>query len=257
MYIENTIHKDNFEKNGYVIIDNNLENNQNFEKITQEINLNLKLQLKDNNLKNISGYLMGNLGINQGQYGLKLYSIIFKEEFIKIFENLTEIDLNSFDINYGGNLVLPKKGQQHFHIDGFFNKKMYLVSIATEDVTLQNGPTEVCIGSHKNQMKYWEFFLSKKNKKKILLKKGQILIRKHNLWHRGTRNNSNQARLLLSFIMTPKINANEIEPLTSNIKILPNFFKPGFLGKIQEILYVNFRTIHLILKIINSIIKQK
>ena len=47
MYIENTIHKDNFEKNGYVIIDNNLENNQNFEKITQEINLNLKLQLKD------------------------------------------------------------------------------------------------------------------------------------------------------------------------------------------------------------------
>ena len=57
--------------------------------------------------------------------------------------------------------------------------------------------------------------------------------------------------------MTPKINANEIEPLTSNIKILPNFFKPGFLGKIQEILYVNFRTIHLILKIINSIIKQK
>ena len=47
--------------------------------------------------------------------------------------------------------------------------------------------------------------LFKKAKKKLTMKKGQILIRKHNLWHRGTKNLSNKNRLLLSFIMTPKV----------------------------------------------------
>ena len=65
---------------------------------------------------------------------------------------------------------------------------MYLISFATEDITLKNGPTEVCLGTSIKPLKYWQFILTKKKKKKkLLLKKGQILIRKHSLWHRGTR----------------------------------------------------------------------
>ena len=60
---------------------------------------------------------------------------------------------------------------------------MYLVSIATEDITLDNGPTEVW-WHILNPCLLMNFFT--KNKKK-LMKKGQILIRKHNLWHRGTK----------------------------------------------------------------------
>ena len=30
-----------------------------------------------------------------------------------------------------------------------------------------NAPTEICVGSHKKEMKFWEFFLSKKDKKKV------------------------------------------------------------------------------------------
>ena len=104
----------------------------------------------------------------------------------------------------------PKKGAQIFHTDGNYQQEMYLISIATEDITLANGPTEVCVGSHLRSMSFDEFFFSKKDKKKLTMKKGQILIRKHNLWHRGTKNFSNKQRLLLSFIMIPKMRKIEL-----------------------------------------------
>jgi len=56
------------------------------------------------------GYLMGYFGINQGPYAKKLYKLVFEKELIKYFEELTSKKIELFDINYSGNLVLPKKG---------------------------------------------------------------------------------------------------------------------------------------------------
>ena len=257
MFIKKLIDKDFFYNNGYIILDTNLENNHNYNKLVDEINNDLKLKLKNNKLYKNGGYLMGNFGIDQGPYGPKLYSLIFQDEFIKIFEDLIKSKLNLFDIYYGGNLVLPKKGNQHFHIDGSYNKRMFMISIVTEDINLENGPTEICVGSHKKEMKFWEFFFRKKQKKKILLKKGQILIRPHNLWHRGTKNNSSKPRLLLSFSLTPKTNNNKVYNPSPSLKILPNFFNSNFFGRLQEFSYVYLGSIRVILKLLVSIIKQK
>ena len=70
--------------------------------------MNLKIQLilnLNSSIKKLGGYIMGNFGINQGPLGLKLYSLIFIEEFVNYFEKITSKKLNSFDLNYGGNLV--------------------------------------------------------------------------------------------------------------------------------------------------------
>lgn len=53
---------------------------------------------------------MGYFGINQGPYAKKLYKLVFEKELIKYFEELTSKKIELFDINYSGNLVLPKKG---------------------------------------------------------------------------------------------------------------------------------------------------
>ena len=113
-------------------------------------------------------------------------------------------------------------------------------------------------GITQKKMKFWEFFFSKKQKKKLILKKGQILIRPHNLWHRGTKNFSNKTRLLLSFVMTPKVNlGRKIEPISSELMILPNFFNSNFQGKLHELFYIHFSFIHIVLKLILSFFKQK
>ena len=254
MFLKEKIDKKYFERDGFVLLDTSLSDNFQFSNLCDNIEKSLLLEIKNPKLKKFGGYLMGNFGINQGPFAKKLYAQIFNDEFISYFEELTSKKLNLFDINYGGNLVLAKKGVQHFHTDGKYENEMYMVSIATEEISLENGPTEVCVGSHLKSMSFHEFFFSKKNKKKLLMKKGQILIRKHNLWHRGTVNFSNKHRLLLSFVMIPKWRKINIEPISTKFEILPNFFKSSLLGQIQEFFYVRMITIHTILKISKSVL---
>lgn len=257
MFIKRPVDKNYYNNNGYIILDTDLEFDQDFNNLVNKIYDDMNSKIKNSELKKNGGYVMGNFGINQGPFGPKLYSLIFKDQFIEIFENLTESKLDEFNVFHGGNLVLPNKGKQHFHTDGSYNKKMYMVSIVTEDIGLKNAPTEICLGSHKKQMKFWKFFLGRKNKKKVILKKGQILIRPHNLWHRGTKNKSNKPRLLLSFTMTPKIINQEVQEISESFEILPNFFKSNFFGRLHEFFYVHFGLALIILKFFRSIVKEK
>ena len=84
------------------------------------------------------------------------------------------------------------------------------------------------------------------------MNKGQILIRKHNLWHRGTTNYSNKYRLLLSFILIPVKRKHQCVKISKKIKILPNFFKSNFTGRLQEFFYVYLRYFYIFLKFIYS-----
>jgi hypothetical protein len=256
MFLKELIEKSTFDKNGYVLLDTSLSNNSYFNNLINEIETSVLEEVKDPSIKKLGGYIMGNFGINQGPFGSKFYSLVFQDEFISYFENLTLKKLNLFDINYGGNLTLPKKGIQLFHTDGTHLQEMYLISIATEDITLENGPTEVCVGSHLKPMTYDEFFFSKKNKKKLTMEKGQILIRKHSLWHRGTKNFSNKPRLLLSFVMIPKTRKIKLEPLSDKLKILANFFRNDFIGRIHEHIYTKVGFLIFFSKLFLSISKK-
>ena len=256
MFLKKLIDKNIFDSNGYVVLDTELINNPLFNDLINEFEDAVNFELKNSSIKKLGGYIMGNFGINQGPLGLKLYSLIFIEEFVNYFEKITSKKLNSFDLNYGGNLVLPHKGQQHFHTDGSFEDEMYLISIATEDITLMNGPTEICLGSNNKEMSLEEFFFAEKQKVKLTMKKGQILIRKHNLWHRGTKNYSDKARLLLSFVMMPKSRKVKIEKISSKFEILPNFFNSNLRGRFHEIIYVRFGFLIIYVKLIRAIIKN-
>lgn len=257
MYIKKLDNKKTFEKDGFILLNTNLNSDINFNHIVNEIYTELDHLVYNKDLKSYGGYIMGNFGINQGPLGKKLFSLVFNEDFVTIFENIIGKKIDKFCINFGGNLTLPNKGFQHFHMDGDFKKEMYLVSIATEDINLMNGPTEVCAGSHIKKLSFWKFFFSKKNKKKLIINKGQILIRKHNLWHRGTINKTNKYRLLLSFIFIPIDRKNQLVPISDNLKILPNFFKSNFSGRMQEFTYVHLRFFHIIIKLIHSFFLEK
>ncbi len=256
MIFNKLVNKSSFDKNGYVLLNTNLKGNLIFDKLCIEIESLLKKKIKTSNIKNLGGYIVGNLNINQGHFGPKLYSIIFKNKFKKYFQTLTLKKFSLFDIRHGGNLTLPKKGNQMFHIDGGYKSEMYLVSIATENITLDNGPTEVCIGSHIKPKTFDEFFFEKKIKKKLLMKRGQILIRKHNLWHRGTKNLSDKPRLLLSFIITLKNKKNKKNQVSPKFEIMRNSFRNNFIGRLHEIIYVKFKFIIIITKILVSFFKK-
>ena len=87
MFIKKSIDKDHYDKDGYTIIDTDLEYNQNFNDLIEQIDNDLKIKIKNDRLKKNGGFMMGNFGINQGPYGPELKSLIFKEQFVKIFED--------------------------------------------------------------------------------------------------------------------------------------------------------------------------
>lgn len=250
--------KEKFEKNGCVILKTDFSHNENFKKIIKNIYSDLTIELKNQSIKKFSGYIMGNLNVYPGKYGSEILDFISSQKQIDEIEVILGTKLEDFSIKYGGNLSLPNKGAQLYHTDGKYNEKMILLSVATEIIDENNGPTEVCLGSHKKNLKFWEFCFNKKEKKKLLLDLGDIAIRNHNCWHRGTKNFSKKPRLLLSLLLFPKTNKNNSEDnLSKKLEIAPNFFKSNMYGRFYEFIYVKFGFIIVFFKFLFSIAKNK
>ncbi len=182
-----------------------------------------------------------------------MYKLLFTSKFVSKIESIVENKLTEYDIFFGGNICLPNKGDQIFHTDGAFKKEMYLISVATQEINIENGPTEICEGSSLKRVNFWEFYFSKKKINKLLMKKGDVLIRKHSLWHRGTKNKSSKPRMLINFALTPKKKIKQQLINSKKFKILPNFFKNNFKERINEIIYTYFP----ILVIANKLIRLK
>lgn len=163
------LRKNKFEKNGVIVLKTSLNQNKNFQKIIKKIYRDLNIQILKQEIKKYSGYIMGNLNVYPGKYGEQLFNLIISEKkILRKIEFTLGKKIKNFDVSYGGNLVLPKKGKQLFHIDGSYKKEMILISIVSEKITNKNAPTEVCIGSHKKNFTFSNFYFSKKRKKKLL-----------------------------------------------------------------------------------------
>ena len=244
-----------FEKDGYIIIKNFI-NSIHFDNICVSLNKDLNIYCYENNLNKLGGSIVGNLNVFPGKYTSLIYDELCKNGFLDLVEEISQKKKNELDILVGGNLALPNKHNQHFHTDGKFEDGMIMCSIATEDVTNENGPTEIILESHKQDIPYWKFLLSKKEKKKLTIKKGDLLIRKHSIWHRGTQNKSHKSRFVIAFLIFDK-KRQMISNLKSkeDLRVYNNFFGNSFYERVKEFMYVYFKVIFVIYKIILSIKK--
>ena len=228
--------------------------NDNFDQICINLKREILEEYKNLDKKKIGGHVMGNLNVSPGKYSQIIFDFLIKNGLKNIVENITNDKFSEFDIIIEGNLNLPNGFDQHFHTDGSFDDKMIIISLATENINEFNGPLEIFCDSHKQNLPYWKFFLKKKNTIKFLLSKGDVVIRKSELWHRGNKNLSNQPRFMFGVILKKK--ENKINPFhfekNQKIKIYDNFFKPSFFGKIEENIYTKFRYIYIFIRLIKS-----
>lgn len=241
-----------YNNDGHIIIKNFLKKNNQFKKISIKLDNEINKMLKNININKYGGSLIGNINVYPGSFGKKIFKILQLKGLSKILKECTGKQLDNFDIFYGGNLNLSKKHGQHFHTDGNFNDNMIIITIATSDVSLNSGPTEIVLKSHKKEISYLKFLFSKKNKKKLTLSFGDLLIRQHSLWHRGTINYSNKTRFQIAFMLFDKKRKFKQKIKTKKIYFLNNFFENDFLSRIKEFIYVYLSPIYIIYKIFNS-----
>ena len=81
MFLKELIDKSIFDKNGYVLLDTSLSDNQLFDDLINKIDISLSEEIKNSDIKKLGGYIMGNFGINQGPFGSKLYSLVFQYQY--------------------------------------------------------------------------------------------------------------------------------------------------------------------------------
>ena len=248
--------KKKYQNDGFIKLRNFTSKDKKFQKISLNLNKELESAIKKTKLNKLGGYIIGNLNVYPGKYGFQILNILKKNGLNKIIKDITGKNLNSFDILFGGNLSLPYKFNQHFHTDGDFNDKMILINIATSDVSLNSGPTEIVLKSHQKNLKYWEFLFQKKKFKRLKLSFGDLLIRSHYLWHRGTINKSNKNRFLIAFLLFEKSRRMKQDQSKNSIKIYNNFFKNSLSGKLKEFIYVYLKLIFVIYKLIISLIRK-
>jgi hypothetical protein len=245
--------KKEFENNGYIIIKNFISSN-NFIEISNKLNKDIESTLTHIKLKKFGGYQIGNINVNPGKYGRIIWNILIKNKLDNLVEKILDKKIKDYFIQPAGNLSLPKKGNQNFHTDGKFNSSMYLISVATSNIDENCGPTEIVKNSHTKNIPYWKFLLNKKKIEKILLKEGDLIIRKHSLWHRGTKNNSNNYRFLLTYLLFDKgktLNCDQFNN-DEHIKLYDNFFSGTIQGRLKEFIYVKLNFIFIIYKFIRS-----
>ena len=243
-----------FENNGFVILKNFIKA-KNFDLLCENLKKDTLEEFKI--INKTGGSLMGNLNISPGIYSKDIFEKINSQQFQEIIQKITKKKFSNFDILSGGNLNFQYKYNQHFHTDSKFDNSFLIVNVVTEDIIETNGPLEVLPGTHKKKFPYWKIIFKKGFK--ILAKKGDLIIRTSNLWHRGTRNISKNPRLLLAYIFREKLGESpklEFED-KKKLMILNNLFKTNIRGKIKENIYTRYNYLYKIFRLFRSIFTNK
>ena len=257
---KNTIEKIFFEENGYIQLSSKI-NNEDFDRLCEQIIFETNKFYSENldKIKKLGGYLTGNLELLPDKKLTDIWKILCNKDFENTFEDITGKKLSNFNIKCSGNIVLPNKGYQHFHTDGPLKSKKIILNVAIHEINLTNAPTQIIPGTHNRNIRYWKFYLNEIFNKKIFIKmkKGDIIIRNHSIWHRGTKNKSKNLRILLLFALTEKsLDKNFSQEINESLTIGENQFKSSFAQKFKEVFSIYLAPIYIFYRIISSLIKE-
>ena len=218
--------KKNFDSFGYFIVKNFFNDNQ-IKKITEEINNAKKTKKyydRKNNLIRIEKIYNKRKNLRSANKKIEKYlSLVLKKKFIIFKDKFNSKPPNGegYDAHFDG--VFKFKGKSKLLKKGWYvyGKEFVNVLVALDNTEKNNGPLEISKAIDKNFDYLFE--LTKKDGtpnikkkveknltfKKILCKRGDILIFKNNCPHRSKKNSSNKKRRILYYTYSLKSNGSK------------------------------------------------
>jgi hypothetical protein len=144
--------------------------------------------------------------------------------------------------NVGCNFNMPHSVAQHYHADRNYLDHFMIANVAVVDTTIQNGAIDMIPGTHKKFYKYWKFALEGLARKslRIEMKRGDVLIRTSNVWHRGMPNFTDTPRPMLAFTWEDggTKHADPFQIDGGKITFKQNWYRPTAMGRLRERIYV-------------------
>ena len=132
-------------------------------------------------------------------------------------------------VQLGGNFNLPGSTDQDFHRDADDGAARLVVNVGLVEGDLANGPTEIVresagIDSYRRFLR--EGWL--RRAEAAVLGPGDVLIRRAQLWHRGTANRSSRARPMAGLVLVERAVADKVAIVDGSIAFAGNRFYGRF-----------------------------
>jgi len=159
------------------------------------------------------------------------------------------------------NLNLPGSVAQHYHIDDAYLKEFLICNVAVVDTDLVNGAIDVLPGTNREFYKFWRYAIERKYKltTRVPLQRGDVIVRKSTLWHRGMPNRSTTPRPMMAITFGEIPDAPE-DPFLRNggaIEFYPNWFNTSRLGQFREKTFVRAPVTYSTYRFVTSLYSNK
>jgi len=250
--------KQAFDRDGYFVI-RNVVSPERLAELHKSLEQEFEAQSKSGALFSGGGLKSGHLNCFPGQAARFVYDTLQDKGIIDLIK---ELDPRVVRMpNVGCNFNLPGSHTQHYHLDRPFTRDFMIANVAVVDSTIENGAMEAIPGTHKRFYKYTQFVLEGVARKsvRVPLKRGDVLVRTSNVWHRGTANHTKFPRPMLA--MTWEDGGNDLaDPFAADggkIKFLPNWFKPTRAGRLREELFVKVPVTYSALRFARSLVDKE
>jgi Phytanoyl-CoA dioxygenase (PhyH) len=184
------------------------------------------------------GTLSGHLNCFPGEGSRFVYEALREHGIVDLVQSLSLVPLRA--PNIGCNLNLPGSAQQNEHVDGYAASPFLIANVAAVDTDLLNGATELLVGTHNHESKYWQIALQRPLRRRPTVQQGDVIVRISSLWHRGMPNRSTEPRPMLAFTWedggSPLADPYRVHE--GRITFLPNRFRTDWKGRIVEQAFV-------------------
>ena len=186
------------------------------------------------------GSFSGHLNCFPGEGSRFFYDEIVEAGVVDVIHALRPSLPN--DVRATLNFNLPGSVPQHYHIDGLYTDDFLICNVAVVDTDLVNGAIDLLPTTHRKFYKFWQYALQRKYRlsTRIPMRRGDLLVRKSTLWHRGMPNNSTTPRPMMSLTFGEK-SAPEGDPFVvhdGKMFFYPNWFNTSRMGRVRERVFV-------------------
>lgn len=158
------------------------------------------------------------------------------------------------------NFNLPGSVAQHYHMDNAYLKEFLICNVAVVDTDLDNGAIDVLPGTNREFYRFWRYAIERKYRltTRVPMQRGDVIVRKSTLWHRGMPNKTNRPRPMMA-ITFGEVDPSD-DPFATNggeIEFYPNWFSTSRLGQLREKTFVRAPITYSAYRFVTSLYSDK
>jgi hypothetical protein len=231
--------REHLDEDGYVVM-RGVVSPDRLEQLNEALKAEYELARADGKLFKGGGTLTGHLNCFPGERARFVYDDLESAGVVDLVKASRPdiVDKVRATMNFN----LPGSVAQHYHSDDLYTEEFLICNVAVVDTTTVNGALDVLPGTHKRFYKFWRYALERKYllSTRVPMERGDAILRKSTLWHRGMPNHSDAPRPMMAITFGER-GAPDGDPFAVNggaAYFFPNWYSTSKFGELRERVYV-------------------